>query len=407
MDRRYTETIKINNVNMGSKHPVVIQSMTNTPTADIEASIKQIKELEDAGSELIRLTVNDYEAMEAIPKIAETLRSDGYTAPLIGDFHYNGHILLAKYPESARYLDKYRINPGNVGKKDKHDSNFSQMIEIALKNDKPVRIGVNGGSLDQELLTELMTKNATEADPKDAQEIFAEAMIQSALRSAAFARKIGMPKNKLILSVKMSDVQHMVNVYQKLAERCDYALHLGLTEAGSSMKGVAASSAALAILLQQGIGDTIRISLTPEPGKSRAEEVNACKALLQSMGLRFFMPMVTSCPGCGRTNSDKFVYLAQDITNYIEQNMKTWKQKYPGVETLTIAVMGCVVNGPGESKQADIGISLPGSSEAPSIPVYQDGDLLTVLKGDDIKDQFITILNTYIEKRYSLVKTPS
>ena len=404
MDRRYTETITINNVKMGSKHPIVIQSMTNTPTADIPATIKQIKELEDAGSELIRLTVNDYEAMQAIPKIAESLRSDGYKAPLIGDFHYNGHILLAKYPESARYLDKYRINPGNVGKKDKHDSNFSQMIEIALKNDKPVRIGVNGGSLDQELLTELMTQNAKESSPKDAQEIFAEAMIQSALRSASFARKIGMPKNKLILSVKMSDVQHMVDVYQKLATRCDYALHLGLTEAGSSMKGISASSAALAILLQQGIGDTIRISLTPEPGKSRALEVNACKALLQSMGLRFFMPMVTSCPGCGRTNSDKFVYLAQDITAYIEENMKTWKQKYPGVETLTIAVMGCVVNGPGESKQADIGISLPGSSEAPSIPVYQDGDLLTVLKGDDIKDQFINILNTYIQKRYSPTK---
>ncbi len=403
MKRRNTETITINNVKMGENHPVVIQSMTNTPTADTEATIKQIKELEDAGSELIRLTVNDYEAMEAIPKIAETLRRDGYTAPLIGDFHYNGHILLTKYPESARYLDKYRINPGNVGKKDKHDSNFSQMIEIALKNDKPVRIGVNGGSLDQELLTELMTQNAKLTHPATAQEVFAEAMIQSALRSADFAMKMGMPKNKLVLSVKMSDVQHMVDVYQKLASRCDYALHLGLTEAGSSMKGVAASSAALAILLQQGIGDTIRISLTPEPGKSRAEEVNACKLLLQSMGLRYFMPMVTSCPGCGRTNSDKFVYLAQDVTQYIEENMPVWKKQYPGVETLTIAVMGCVVNGPGESKQADIGISLPGSSEAPSIPVYQDGDLLTVLKGDQIKEQFIEILNTYIKKRFSIV----
>ena len=403
MKRRNTETITINNVKMGENHPVVIQSMTSTPTADIEATIKQIKELEDAGSELVRLTVNDFEAMEAIPEIAETLRQDGYKAPLIGDFHYNGHVLLSKYPESARYLDKYRINPGNVGKKDKHDSNFSQMIEIALKNDKPVRIGVNGGSLDQELLTELMTQNAKLSHPATAQEVFAEAMIQSALRSADFAMKMGMPKNKLVLSVKMSDVQHMVDVYQKLASRCDYALHLGLTEAGSSMKGVAASSAALAILLQQGIGDTIRISLTPEPGKSRAEEVNACKLLLQSMGLRYFMPMVTSCPGCGRTNSDKFVYLAQDVTQYIEENMPVWKKQYPGVETLTIAVMGCVVNGPGESKQADIGISLPGSSEAPSIPVYQDGDLLTVLKGDQIKEQFIEILNTYIKKRFSIV----
>tara|TARA_B100000427_G_scaffold73514_1_gene59563 strand:+ start:3967 stop:5178 length:1212 start_codon:yes stop_codon:yes gene_type:complete len=403
MKRRKTETITINNVKMGENHPVVIQSMTNTPTADIEATIKQIKELEDAGSELVRLTVNDYEAMEAIPKIAETLRSDGYTTPLIGDFHYNGHILLTKYPESARYLDKYRINPGNVGKKDKHDSNFSQMIEIALKNDKPIRIGVNGGSLDQELLTELMTQNSKLSNPATAQEVFAEAMIQSALRSADFAMKMGMPKNKLVLSVKMSDVQHMVDVYQKLASRCDYGLHLGLTEAGSSIKGVAASSAALAILLQQGIGDTIRISLTPEPGKSRAEEVNACKLLLQSMGLRYFIPMVTSCPGCGRTNSDKFVYLAQDVTQYIEENMPVWKKQYPGVETLTIAVMGCVVNGPGESKQADIGISLPGSSEAPSIPVYQDGNLLTVLKGDQIKEQFIEILNTYIKKRFSIV----
>lgn len=403
MKRRSTETISINTIKMGEKHPVVIQSMTSTPTADIEATIKQIKELEDAGSELVRLTVNDFEAMEAIPEIAETLRQDGYKAPLIGDFHYNGHVLLSKYPESAHYLDKYRINPGNVGKKDKHDSNFSQMIEIALKNDKPVRIGVNGGSLDQELLTELMTQNAKLSHPATAQEVFAEAMIQSALRSADFAMKMGMPKNKLVLSVKMSDVQHMVDVYQKLASRCDYALHLGLTEAGSSMKGVAASSAALAILLQQGIGDTIRISLTPEPGKSRAEEVNACKLLLQSMGLRYFMPMVTSCPGCGRTNSDKFIYLAQDVTQYIEENMPVWKKQYPGVETLTIAVMGCVVNGPGESKQADIGISLPGSSEAPSIPVYQDGDLLTVLKGDQIKEQFIEILNTYIKKRFSIV----
>jgi (E)-4-hydroxy-3-methylbut-2-enyl-diphosphate synthase len=403
MKRRSTETISINTIKMGEKHPVVIQSMTSTPTANIKATIKQIKELEDAGSELVRLTVNDFEAMEAIPEIAETLRQDGYKAPLIGDFHYNGHVLLSKYPESARYLDKYRINPGNVGKKDKHDSNFSQMIEIALKNDKPVRIGVNGGSLDQELLTELMTQNAKLSHPATAQEVFAEAMIQSALRSADFAMSMGMPKNKLVLSVKMSDVQHMVDVYQKLASRCDYALHLGLTEAGSSMKGVAASSAALAILLQQGIGDTIRISLTPEPGKSRAEEVNACKLLLQSMGLRYFMPMVTSCPGCGRTNSDKFIYLAQDVTQYIEENMPVWKKQYPGVETLTIAVMGCVVNGPGESKQADIGISLPGSSEAPSIPVYQDGDLLTVLKGDQIKDQFIEILNTYIKKRFSIV----
>ena len=403
--RRETTTVEIGHVKMGSKHPIVIQSMTNTPTADIEATIKQIKELEDAGSELVRITVNDFEAMEAVPKIIKQLRADGYVAPIIGDFHYNGHILLHKFPEAAKALDKYRINPGNVGKKNKRNENFALMIEAAIKYDKPIRIGVNGGSLDEELLTQLMDENATLKQPKDAKEVFYEAMVQSAINSADSAIKLGMTKEKIVLSVKMSDVQDMINVYSLLAQRCDYVLHLGLTEAGADIKGISASSAALSVLLQQGIGDTIRISLTPEPGKGRDLEVKTCKALLQSMGFRYFMPMVTSCPGCGRTNSDKFVHLAKDVTAYIEKNMPIWKKTYPGVEKMSIAVMGCVVNGPGESKHADIGISLPGSSEAPSIPVYQDGELLTVLKGDDIKEQFIDILNTYIKKRYLIKQT--
>ena len=405
--RRKTNTVTIGNIKMGSEHPIVIQSMTNTPTADIKATVKQIKELEDAGSELVRITVNDFEAMEAVPKIIEILRKDGYKVPIIGDFHYNGHILLHKFPEAAKALDKYRINPGNVGKKNKRNENFALMIEAAIKYNKPIRIGVNGGSLDDELLTELMDKNATLENPKDAKEVFYEAMVQSAINSAESAIKLGLSKEKIVLSVKMSDVQDMINVYSLLAKRCDYVLHLGLTEAGADIKGISASSAALSILLQQGIGDTIRISLTPEPGKGRDLEVKTCKALLQSMGFRYFMPMVTSCPGCGRTNSDKFVHLAKDITAYIEKNMPKWKKIYPGVEKMSIAVMGCIVNGPGESKHADIGISLPGSSEAPSIPVYQDGELLKVLKGENIKEQFITILKTYINSKYSIVEKTS
>ncbi len=398
--RRATPTVHIADVNMGAKHPIVIQSMTNTLTADIKATVAQIKQLEDAGSELVRITVNDLEAMQAVPYIIDQLRSDGYKAPIVGDFHYNGHILLSKCPEGAALLDKYRINPGNVGKKDKHDQNFSQMIEIAIKHNKAVRIGVNGGSLDQELLTNLMNKNAALLKPQDAKLVFYEAMVQSALQSATFAENIGLPKNKIIISTKLSDVQDMIYVYQDLAKRSDYVLHLGLTEAGGSTKGISASSAALSVLMQQGIGDTIRISLTPEPGVGRDLEVNVCKYLLQSMGFRYFMPMVTSCPGCGRTNSDKFVYLAKDITNHIELNMPKWKLKYPGVETLNIAVMGCVVNGPGESKHADIGISLPGNAEAPNIPVYQDGKLFTILKGDNIKDTFVEMVDTYIKNRF-------
>tara|TARA_A100001015_G_C15004706_1_gene720121 strand:- start:618 stop:1832 length:1215 start_codon:yes stop_codon:yes gene_type:complete len=402
INRRHTNSVIIDNVNLGSAHPIVVQSMTNTPTADVKATINQIKLLEDAGSELVRITVNDNDAMIAVEEIIDKLRSDGYKSPIVGDFHYNGHILLSKFPNSAKALSKYRINPGNVGRKDKHDKNFSQMIEIAIKNNKAVRIGVNGGSLDEELLTSLMDKNARLTTPQDAKIVFYEAMVQSALQSAAMAEKIGLKKNKIILSTKLSDVQDMIYVYKKLAQESDYVLHLGLTEAGGSIKGISASSAALGVLLHQGIGDTIRVSLTPEPGVGRDLEVKVCKYLLQSMGVRYFMPMVTSCPGCGRTNSDKFVYLAKDVTNYIETNMPKWKQKYPGVETLNIAVMGCVVNGPGESKHADIGISLPGSSEAPGVPIYQDGKLLKILKGKAIKEEFISLLETYIDNRFSL-----
>lgn len=388
---------------MGADHPVVIQSMTNTPTADIDATVSQILELSRAGSELVRLTVNDMDAMAAIPEIVKQLRSQNCNVPLVGDFHYNGHILLKKYPEAARALDKYRINPGNVGKGDKRDENFSTMIRCAIEYDKPVRIGVNWGSLDQDLFTEMMDENAKQAQPKDFKEVVYDAMVKSALTSARLAESLGLKKDKIVLSVKMSELQDMVAVYQMLAEECDYVLHLGLTEAGGSLKGIASSSAALAILLQQGIGDTIRISLTPEPGVSRDLEVKNCKYLLQSMGLRYFMPLVTSCPGCGRTNSDKFVHLAKDVTGYIEEKMPEWKRHYPGVERLSIAVMGCVVNGPGESKYADIGISLPGSSEKPSIPIFQDGKLKTLLDGSSttIKEDFIQMLEEYIHVRFS------
>lgn len=399
--RRKTETVHIGSVKMGSNHPVIVQSMTNTPTADIDATVAQIQLLERAGSELVRLTVNDFDAMKAIPEIVHRLRSEGYTAPLVGDFHYNGHVLLSKFPEAAKALDKYRINPGNVGKGEKHDDNFSTFIKVANEHNKPVRIGVNWGSLDQELFTELMDENASSTHPKTFKEVVIDAMTLSARTSAEAAQNLGMSKDRMVLSVKMSEVQDMIAVYQRLAAETDYVLHLGLTEAGGGVKGIAASSAALAVLLQQGIGDTIRISLTPEPGVGRDLEVKNCKYLLQSMGLRYFMPMVTSCPGCGRTNSDKFVHLAKDVTKYIEDNMPEWKNKYHGVEKLAVAVMGCVVNGPGESKYADIGISLPGSSEEPNIPVYQDGKLFKVLKGDDVKEQFIDILEHYIKNRYT------
>lgn len=401
--RRETGTVHIGNIPMGSKHSVVVQSMTNTLTADIDATVAQIKELATAGSEIVRITVNDMDAMNAVPEIVRRLRAENYTVPIVGDFHYNGHILLRNCPEGAKALDKYRINPGNVGKGDKRDDNFSTMIQCAIDFDKPIRIGVNWGSLDQELFTQMMNENAKREQPKDFKEVVCDAMVESALSSARFAESLGLAKDKIVLSVKMSELQEMISVYQTLAKQCDYVLHLGLTEAGGGVKGISASSAALAILLQQGIGDTIRISLTPEPGVSRDLEVKNCKYLLQTMGLRYFMPLVTSCPGCGRTNSDKFLHLAKDVTQYIEEKMPEWKRHYPGVERLSIAVMGCVVNGPGESKYADIGISLPGSSEKPSIPVYQDGELKKLFDGDSptLKKDFIEMLESYIKQRFS------
>lgn len=400
--RRLTPSVKIGPVVMGSAHPVVVQSMTNTPTADIPATVAQTLELAAAGSEMVRWTVNDFEAMAAVPEVIRRLAEKGCHVPIVGDFHYNGHILLEKYPEGAAALSKYRINPGNVGKGKGRDDNFARMIRQAIAHQKPVRIGVNWGSLDQELFTDMMNKNAKRKTPKTFKEVIYDAMIVSAIRNAELAQSLGLSKDKIVVSVKMSELQDMVAVYQKLAKKCDYVLHLGLTEAGGSVKGIAASSAALGILLQQGIGDTIRMSLTPEPGVSRDQEVRGCTSLLQALGLRYFMPAITSCPGCGRTNSDKFVYLAKDVTAYIEKRMPEWRTQYPGVETLKVAVMGCVVNGPGESKYADIGISLPGSSEAPGIPIYIDGKLSQTLRGDDITETFITLLENYIAKRYQV-----
>ncbi|MBT5954078.1 flavodoxin-dependent (E)-4-hydroxy-3-methylbut-2-enyl-diphosphate synthase [bacterium] len=399
--RRKTNTATIGNIKMGSDHPIVVQSMTNTMTANVKESVKQIKTLADAGSELVRITVNDFEAAAAVPEIIHQLSDLGCDVPIIGDFHYNGHILLSKYEKAAQGLAKYRINPGNVGKGEKKDDNFATMIKVAIEHDKPIRIGVNWGSLDQELFTEMMESNGKLQTPKSFKDVIYDAMVKSALTSAEYAESLGLKKDKIILSVKMSDMQDMVAVYLQLASKCDYILHLGLTEAGSAIKGMTASSAALAVLMQQGIGDTIRISLTPEPNVGRELEVATCKHLLQGMGLRYFMPSVTSCPGCGRTNSDKFIYLTEDVTKYIEQNMPTWKSKYHGVEMLTVAVMGCVVNGPGESKHADIGISLPGNNENPGIPVYKDGSFYKTLRGDNIKEQFLDILSVYIENKYS------
>jgi (E)-4-hydroxy-3-methylbut-2-enyl-diphosphate synthase len=399
--RRQTPTVRIGLVALGSPHPVRIQSMTNTPTADIAATLHQTMQLIDAGSEMVRWTVNDDDAARAVPDIIKALTDKGYgNVPIIGDFHFNGHTLLSKHPPCAKTLAKYRINPGNVGKGDRHDENFAQIIKIAVENDKAVRIGVNWGSLDQELVTDLMDKNAGLKKPKETKEVLYQAMIQSALTSAAHAQKLGLGKDKIILSVKMSDLQDMVNVYSRLAQKCDYALHLGLTEAGGDIQGIASSSAALAILLQQGIGDTIRVSLTPQPNVPRAREVEVCKNILQSMGLRYFQPSMTSCPGCGRTSSDYFQHLAKDISEYIDQKMPVWRKNFPGIERLKIAVMGCVVNGPGESRHADIGISLPGTSEQPIAPVYIDGKQMKTLKGKNIKEDFIGILEEYIKKKY-------
>ncbi len=398
--RRKTPIVQVGNLSLGSQHPIRIQSMTDTPTADVIKTLAQTKELIAAGSEFVRWTINDDKAAKGAAQAISLLRQEGIQTPIIGDFHFNGHILLKNNPPTAKALDKYRINPGNVGKGRLHDDNFAQIVKIAIDHGKAVRIGVNWGSLDQELLTELMDANARLSQPKDARDVTIDAMIQSALRSSEYALKLGLPKEKVVLSVKMSLLQDMVSAYERLARECDLALHLGLTEAGADIKGSVSSAAALAILLQQGIGDTIRVSLTPQPNVSRAKEVEVCKELLQSMGFRYFAASVTSCPGCGRTSSDYFQYLAQDINAHIKLKMPLWKNQYPGVEELKIAVMGCVVNGPGESRHADIGISLPGTSEKPMAPVYVDGQELTTLKGDHIKEEFIVILENYIKNRY-------
>lgn len=408
--RKNTVQVQVGKIKIGggigktTPAPVAIQSMTNTPTANVQATFKQICELIDAGSELVRITVNDLAAAQAVPKIKARLLKAGapYSqTPIIGDFHYNGHTLLTNVPECAKALDKYRINPGNIGTKEAHDYNFKTMIECAIKYNKPVRIGVNWGSLDQELFTSLMDKNGHTKTPKSDKEILYEAVVQSALNSANQAIKIGLPKNKIILSAKMSIVQDMIKVYQMLSSRTDLPLHLGLTEAGSNDQGIVASVAALSVLMQAGIGDTIRVSITPTPGAPRAREVEICKYILQTMGIRHFRPMVTSCPGCGRTSSDFFQKLAAQVNAHIAKKMSQWKAKYPGVESLQIAVMGCIVNGPGESKHADIGISLPGKTEQPIAPVYIEGKQFTILKGQKIPQQFIKILEEYIQKRFS------
>ncbi|HEX6693194.1 MAG TPA: flavodoxin-dependent (E)-4-hydroxy-3-methylbut-2-enyl-diphosphate synthase [Longimicrobiales bacterium] len=402
--RRQTPTVRVGGVAIGSRHPIAVQSMTNTDTADAAATAEQIAALAAAGSELVRVTVNNEEAAAAVPEIAALLDRWHVSVPIVGDFHYNGHLLLAKYPDCARTLAKYRINPGNVGAK-RRDENFRTIVEIAAEYGKPVRIGVNWGSLDQQLLTELMDANAASPDPLDAKTVMIEAMVQSALRSAALAEEAGLGHDRIILSAKVSGVQDLITVYTSLAARCDYPLHLGLTEAGLGMKGVVGSTAGLAVLLQQGIGDTIRVSLTPRPGGDRSEEVLVAQQILQSLELRSFLPQVTSCPGCGRTTSTFFQHMAEDITAHIQANMPSWRARYAGVEELKVAVMGCVVNGPGESKHANIGISLPGTFEEPVAPVYVDGRLFTTLRGDNIVPEFTRILDDYIERRYATSDT--
>ena len=397
--RRTTPTVQIGRVSVGSCHPIVVQSMTNTDTADVRATVEQVAALHRAGSELVRVTVNNDEAAQGVPRIVEELDRLGLDVPIIGDFHYNGHLLLTKYPDCAKALAKYRINPGNVGGK-RQDENFGAIIDVALRHEKPVRIGVNWGSLDQHLLTQMMDENSARPEPLDARDITMLAMVESAVRSAAFAESRGMAHDRIILSAKVSGVQDLVDVYRMLAGRGDYPLHLGLTEAGLGAKGIVASTAGLAILLQEGIGDTIRISLTPVPGGDRAEEVRVGQQILQSLGLRNFMPQVTSCPGCGRTTSTFFQSMAQDIQAYLRDRMPVWKLEYPGVEEMRVAVMGCVVNGPGESKHADIGISLPGTFEEPKAPVYVDGKLRLTLKGDGIVPEFLELLEEYVARRY-------
>jgi len=398
--RRQSVGVRVGDVLVGGGAPVVVQSMTNTDTADIDATVRQVMQLARAGSEIVRITVDRDESAAAVPHIRDRLAFMGYDVPLVGDFHYIGHKLLTDHPACAEALAKYRINPGNVGFKAKRDIQFSTLIELALEYDKPVRIGVNWGSLDEELLTRLMDENAASASPISAAAVQREAIIQSALLSARRAEEIGLGRDHIILSTKVSDVQHLIAVYQDLAARCDYALHLGLTEAGMGTKGVVASSAAMGILLQQGIGDTIRISLTPEPGGDRTTEVKVAQELLQTMGFRQFLPVVAACPGCGRTTSTTFQTLAKEIQDHLNTSMPEWRERYPGVETLSVAVMGCIVNGPGESKHANIGISLPGTGETPAAPVFVDGEKVATLRGADVADQFKVMVADYIERKF-------
>jgi (E)-4-hydroxy-3-methylbut-2-enyl-diphosphate synthase len=405
MKRRPSRQVRVgagaSSVLIGGGAPIMVQSMTNTDTADVQATVRQVESLSRAGSELVRITVNTPEAAAAVPRIRERLDAIGCRVPLVGDFHFNGHRLLTQYPECARALAKYRINPGNVGKGAKRDEQFAQMIDCALRYDKPVRIGVNWGSLDAGLLARMMDENARAAEPLDSTEVMREAVIRSALESARQAEQWGLAAERIVLSCKMSQVQDLIAVYRRLAARCDYALHLGLTEAGMGSKGIVASSAAMAVLLQEGIGDTIRVSLTPEPGGERTREVQVAQELLQSMGLRSFAPMVSACPGCGRTTSTLFQDLAQKIESYLRAQMPVWRAAHPGVEDMRVAVMGCVVNGPGESKHANIGISLPGTNEVPVAPVYVDGRKTVTLKGDRIAEEFQSIVEDYVRTHYS------
>jgi (E)-4-hydroxy-3-methylbut-2-enyl-diphosphate synthase len=398
--RRQTVGVNVANLKVGGGAPVAVQSMTNTDTADVAGTVAQVAELARAGSELVRITVDREEAAAAVPAIKEKLLLMNVTAPLVGDFHYNGHVLLQQYPDCAKALDKYRINPGNVGFGQKQDRNYAQMIEIALTHNKPVRIGVNWGSLDQQMLTKLMDENSRSANPLASRAVMHEAIVQSALMSAARAEELGMGRNRIILSAKCSEVQDLIAVYRMLAARSDYALHLGLTEAGMGSKGIVASTAALGVLLQEGIGDTIRISLTPEPGGDRTKEVIVAQEILQTMGLRAFAPMVIACPGCGRTTSTVFQELAQDIQGYVRKRLPDWRVQFPGFETLSLAVMGCIVNGPGESKHADIGISLPGTGELPTAPIYIDGKKVKTLRGENLAGQFQNIVEDYVKNRW-------
>ena len=397
--RRSTPSVSVGGVLVGSAHPIVVQSMTNTDTADAAGTAAQVAHLARAGSQIVRVTVNNEEAAAAVPEIVRRLADEGVTVPIVGDFHYNGHKLLAAYPATAAALAKYRINPGNVGTK-RRDENFQTIVKIANEHEKPVRIGVNWGSLDQDLLTQLMEENAKSSAPESARAVTIEAIVRSALQSAELAEETGVPHDRILLSAKTSSVRDLIDVYRELASRCDYALHLGLTEAGMGMKGIVATSSALAILLNEGIGDTIRVSLTPEPGGDRALEVEVAQQLLQSLGLRAFSPQVTSCPGCGRTTSVFFQEMAQQIQNYLKSQMPVWRDRHPGVEAMEVAVMGCVVNGPGESKHANLGISLPGTFEEPVAPVFKDGALLTTLRGDRIVAEFTEILDRYVAEHY-------